>query len=525
MSARRPWLAFVALFLCMFIFSMDVNILNVALARLVRDLGVSTSQLQWIVDSYIVVLAGLTVPGAGLGDRFGRKRVMLVGLVCFALSSAGGAFATTPQQLIAWRALMGVGAALVMPTSLAMIPSLFSDPGDRARAIGGWAAASGLALVVGPLIAGVLLRHFWWGSVFLVNVPIVLVVLVLAAWVVPDSRDPSVHKLDVAGALLAMASLSTLLWATIGAPDRGWASSTTIGAFLVGAALLGGFAVRELTASSPMIDLRLLQNRTTMGASSVLFFSFVAMTGVVFLVSQRAQLLLGYSPLDAALAMVPFGALYVVAAPSSARLVERFGPRVVLCLGVFGSAAASVLLASDSVDGGLWITVIGGAILGVTTGLIVAPGMALLMSSLSHERAGMASAVGNTSRLVGQAVGVAMMGSVLASGYHVRLSSGGRARGISASVVERARPSLGAALDIARRSGAELRQALREVARNAFAHGASASYLAAAVSLVLAGLVCARFVPRRAHFTVEEPVEDVEVAGAVSEPAVAPATP
>ena len=303
--------------------NVDNTILNVALPTLVRELHATSSELQWIVDSYAMVFAGLLLVGGSLADRFGRKRFFLIGLTVFAGASTGAGFSGSVSLLIAWRAVMGIGAALTIPASLSIINDVFRDPTERARAIGAWAGTIGLGIAIGPIAGGLLLARFWWGSVFLVNVPITVAGFVGAVTTVPDSKNPAAEQPDPTGALLSIAGLGLLLWAIIEAPTEGWASGEVIGVGMASLAVLGAFVVWEARSRHPMLRLGLFSDRRFSVAAAGESFGTFGLLGALFVQTQFLQFDLGYSPLQAGLRILPVAAVLVVSAPLSP-VIARF---------------------------------------------------------------------------------------------------------------------------------------------------------------------------------------------------------
>src|SRR5918995_4061705 len=301
---RRRWATLVVLCVSLIVIVIDNSILNVALPTLSRPedaggLGAADSDPQWIVDSYVLVFAGLLLTAGSLGDRFGRYRALALGLAVFGLGSGVAAFAPSSGALIASRAVMGVGGAFIMPATLSIITNVFTDPRERGRAIGVWAGVAGLGLAIGPVTGGALLEHFWWGSVLLVNVPIVAIALVGGFRLVPDSRDPAAPRVDVPGALLSITGLATVLWGLIEGPTRGWTSAGVLGAFAIGLALMAGFVWWEQHTDQPMLDIGLFRNPRFSAASMAITLTFMALMGVIFGLTQYLQSVLGFSPLEA----------------------------------------------------------------------------------------------------------------------------------------------------------------------------------------------------------------------------------
>ena len=331
---RRRWLILVVLALSVFLVVVDNTIVNVALPTLSRDLSASTTELQWIVDAYSLVFAGLLLAAGGLGDRIGRKGTMQVGLVIFAVTSVMGAFSTDSGQLIASRALMGIGAALVFPATLAILTNVFTDPTERAKAIGAWSAVSGMAVAFGPVTGGFLLEHFWWGSVFLVNVPIVVVALVAGWFLVPTSRDPEAGRFDVVGTLLSISGVGLLVFTVIEGPRWGWNSAATILGFIGAAALLTFFVLWERTREHPLLDVRVFRIARFSAAAGSIAVAFFTLFGFIFIVTQYFQFVRGYSTLSAGLHTLPFAIFAGITAPNAARLALKFGPRRIVAWSV-----------------------------------------------------------------------------------------------------------------------------------------------------------------------------------------------
>ena len=324
---RRRWLILAVLSVSVFLVVVDNTIVNVALPTLNRELGASVSELQWIVDAYSLVFAGLLLAAGGLGDRLGRKGAMQIGLVIFGITSALGAFATSSGQLIAARGAMGIGAALVFPATLAILTNVFTDPTERAKAIGAWSAVSGLAVAFGPITGGFLLEHFWWGSVFLVNVPIVIVALVAGAMLVPTSRDPEVGRFDVLGMLLSIGAIGLLVFTVIEGPRWGWTSATTVaGLRRLPSRCSPPSCVWELRVAKPLLDVRIFKVARFSAAAAAIAMAFFALFGFIFLVTQYFQFVKGYSTLSAGLHTLPFAIFAGITAPDRGPLRPALGP-------------------------------------------------------------------------------------------------------------------------------------------------------------------------------------------------------
>ncbi len=460
--------------------------LNVTLPTLVRDLHASSGALQWIVDAYSLVFAGLLMTAGSLGDRYGRRPALNIGLVIFGGASAVAAFSGSAGALIAARAVMGVGAALVMPATLSVLAHVF-PPDERRRAIAVWAGFAGIGAATGNVVSGWLLLHFWWGSVFLLNVVVVAVALVAGAFLVPSSRDDHRPALDPAGALLSIVGLGALIYAIIEAPVRGWLSAPTFASFGVAIVVLAGFIAWELRASDPMLDLRYFRNPRFTAATSTITLIFFVIFGTIFLLTQYLQLVLGYSPLAAGIRVLPWAAVYMLSAPYSARMVERFGQRAVVSGGLLIVAGSLVLLSRSSVHADYGLLALSLVIMAFGQGMVTAPSTGAIVVSLPLDKAGVGSAINDTTRELGGALGVAVFGSLLVSRYQVEVSR--HLAGLPAAA-HNATSSLGAAIQVSGQLGGQQGATLASVARHAYVHAFDVTVLVTVVvSLLAAGLV------------------------------------
>jgi EmrB/QacA subfamily drug resistance transporter len=496
----RRWWALGVLSLVLIVIGMDNLILNVALPTLVRQLHATPAQLQWIVDGYILAYAGLLLSMGTLGDRFGRKLALNAGLLVFVAGSLASAFANSPGMLIGTRTAMGMGAALIMPATLSIITATFPDA-ERGRAIGIWAGVAAGGIILGPLVGGWLLDQFWWGSVFLINLPVVAVTL-LGTWVlVGDSRNPNATPLDPVGAALSIAGLLALVYAIIEVPDHGWTAGFTLGAFAAAAALLGAFIAWELRSRHPMLDVGVFTNPRFSAASLSVALVFFAMTGVLFVLIQHLQFVLGYTPLQAGYRLLPIGTV-MVAAPLSAPLVNRVGTKAAVVSGMLLNALALWILSTVSAGSGYPPVAAALAVIGVGQGLAMAPATSSIMGSLPAAKAGVGSAINNTIRQVGSALGVAVLGSVLSARYASSITP--VLHGLPAPTAAAARRSVGAATQVAARLGPS-GTALLAASRSAFVAGMGTALLVG-LGFVLAGaLVALLFLPSRPPSVVSQP--------------------
>jgi EmrB/QacA subfamily drug resistance transporter len=476
------------------IVNVDNTILNVALPTLVRILHASSSQLQWIVDSYAMVFAGLLFVAGSLADRFGRKRFFLVGLTVFGAGSTGAAFSGTVHLLIAWRAVMGAGAALTIPASLSIINDVFRNSTERGRAIGAWAGTVGLGIAIGPIAGGVLLARYWWGSIFLVNVPIAVLGLVGALVLVPDSKNPASDRPDPGGALLSMAGLGLLLWAIIEAPTRGWGSGEVIGGGLASVAVLGTFVVVEGRSRHPMLKLSFFRDRRFSVAAAAECLGVFGLLGALFLQTQFLQFDLGLSPIEAGLRILPMASMLVVSAALSPVIGRFIGLKLTVAAGLVAvagglwqmSAASALTTTYDDILPGLLLV-------GFGAGLLLPTATNSVVGSVPQGDSGIGSASNAVALQVGGAFGVAVIGSLMSTRYQDHMTLALAGRHVPASAAQTILGSFGGALAVASRVGGTTGELLARAARTAFMSGLEVALaVGAAVALGAAVLVLVR---------------------------------
>jgi DHA2 family multidrug resistance protein-like MFS transporter len=428
----RRWFLLAIMCLSLVLVVMSVSGLNTALPTMQGELEASASELQWIVDAYAVVFAGLLLTAGAIGDRFGRRRALLAGLIVFGVGALLGGLATSASQVIASRAVMGIGAAFIMPATLSIITTIF-PPHERARAIAIWAGFAGAGASIGPIVTGGLLEGFWWGSTLLVNVPIVLGILAAVVVFAPDSRDDTHTPLDPVGALLSLVGLSTLIFGIIQGPEDGWTSALVIGAFLVSGITLSLFLAWERRSDHPMLPLTLFRDRRFSTGSGVITVAFFVMFGFFFLATQYLQFARGYSPLEAGLAGLPLALTFVAVSPRSAALAERYGAARVMAFGLAVVAVGFAVLTTLSTDTPYLVIAGAFALLGAGMSMTAAPATGEIMTSVPLSKAGVGSAVNDTTRELGGALGIALLGSIANTAYRsgidldgVRLPAGAR---------------------------------------------------------------------------------------------------
>ncbi len=513
--AVNPWWTLSVLCLSLVMVVLGNTVLNVALPTLVRELGATSTELQWMVDSYALVFAGLLLTAGALGDRFGRKGALIVGLIIFGGASLASTVATSADHLIATRAVMGLGAALVMPATLSVLASVF-PPEQRARAIAIWAGFAGAGAAIGPIAGGWLLEHFYWGSVFFLNVPVVLVALIAGRWLVPTSRDPQHAALDLVGAGLSIVGMGALLYGIIEAPTYGWTDPLVVSAFGIALVFLAGFGVWELRVANPMLDLTFFKDPRFSAASAAISLVFFAMFGTFFLLTQYLQVVRDYSPLEAGLRTLPMALTMMVAAPASARVVERLGAKRVVSAGL-ATVATGLLLASTIgvTTPYVWLAAV---LVVMATGMAMtmAPATASIMSSLPLRKAGVGSAWNDTTRELGGALGVAVLGSLAASQYTSSLQES--IGPVPGNVAAAAEASVGAAVQISSQIPGALGQGLADAARHAFVDAMGLALVVAGAVAFVASVLVGRYLPARAAADERPPAEGA-AAGVQAQPA------
>lgn len=494
-SAR--WFALAVMCVSLLIVSLDNTVLNVALPTLVRDLHASTTELQWIVDSYVIVFAGLLLVAGSLADRVGRKRVFIAGLIAFAAGSAWAAFSGSVGMLIAARASMGLGAAMMMPSTLSIITTMFPEPAERQRAIGIWAGTTGLGLALGPIVGGLLLASFWWGSVFLINVPIAVLGVAFALPLVPDSRNRSALPPDVIGALLSIAGLGLLLWSLIEAPVHGWSSPRVIATGAAGLAVLAGFVWWERISSHPMLNMRLFRHRTFSAPVFSVGLVMFGLFGALFVLTQYLQFSLGYSALDAGIRVLPAAGAIAIMAPLSTVLVKVIGTRFTLAAGMLACAGGLWQISTASAATTYAGVLPGMILLGVGAGLAIPSATESVMGSLPTGDTGVGAATNGAFLQVGGALGVAVVGSLLNTRYQNMMTSALAPHHVPHAILPTILGSIGGALAVASRLGGVLGAELAQLARSAFISGMNLGLLAGACVAAAGCLVAVLVLPSR----------------------------
>jgi EmrB/QacA subfamily drug resistance transporter len=489
-----------ALCLAAFTISVDVTIVNVALPTLVRRLGATTTDLQWVVDAYSLAFAALVLAAGSLSDRLGRKGALLGGLALFAAASLAGAFSATSGELIAARAAMGVGAALMFPATLSLLVNVFTERRERARAIGLWGATTGVGIAVGPIVGGWLLERFWWGSIFCFLAGVAAVIAVLVAWSVPTSRDPATPRLDIRGLALSTAGMAVLILGVIEAPDWSWTSPAALATISGGVALLAVFFAAERASDHPLLDVALFRNPRFTAASVSVAISFFALQGFIFLVTQYFQFIQDFSPLGTGVRLLPVAVCVAAASIIGTRLAVRIGNKVVVAAGLVLFAAALLWASTSTAGTSYGIIAAEMVVLGTGMGLTSAPATEAIMGAVPKAKAGVGSAVNDATRLFGGTLGVAVIGSVAASLYASRLAATLPPR-LPQAAVSAARGSVGGAViashELARSGQAAAARDLAQAATQAFLHSLAGGCQVTAGVALTGALVAALLLPAR----------------------------
>jgi EmrB/QacA subfamily drug resistance transporter len=490
---KRKGLVLVALSLAAFVINLDTTIVNVALPTLVRQLGATTTDLQWVVDAYSLVFAAMVLAAGSLGDRLGRKGTLLTGMAVFATASLAGSFCTSVGELVAARAVMGLGAALIFPATLSLISNIFTDRRERAKAIGLWGATTGIGVAMGPIFGGWLLERYWWGSIFVFLVPVAAVIAALIAVAVPTSRDPRTPPLDVPGLLLSTAAMGVLVLGVIQAPDWGWGSEATIATLAGGVVLLAAFLALERRTAHPMLDVGLFRNLRFSAASASVTIAFFALMGFIFLVVQYFQFVQSFSPLGTGVRLLPVAGSVAVSSLLGTRFAVRIGNKAIVGTGLALFCVAFLWIATVSQGTSYGTLAAQMVVLGTGMGLTSAPATEAIMGVVPKDKAGVGSAVNDATRLFGGTLGVAVIGSVAASLYSSRLTST-LPHGLPSGVASTSKGSIGGAIVAAQQSG---HSGLADIAVQAFLHSFAGGCLVAAGVAAVGALIAVLLLPSR----------------------------
>jgi EmrB/QacA subfamily drug resistance transporter len=504
---RGRWFGLAALTVSGLVLGLDITILITALPTLSAKLSATTDQLQWMSAAYTLSLAGFMLPAGVLGDRFGRKRLLLIGLVTFGISSVIASQMTSANGLILMRVVMGASGAIVLPLVTSILPSMFAED-ERQLAIGMSGAGAFIGLPLGPLVAGWLLTHYAWGSIFLINAPVV-VVAVVGLWLfIPESKDPNPKRLDWIGALLEMVGVTGIVYGIIEEPVRGWSDLQVAGPILAGAALIAAFVAWQFRTPAPLVDLNLFRNRRF--ALSTVAFTIVgfAMTGVLFVLSPYLQVVQGNDAQGTGVRLLPLIAAMMVGAAGSASLSKRLGSKIMVAGGMFGIAVGMVILSRAGVDTGFGLVAVALAVIGISIAFTMIPALDAILGALPAGETGAGSALTRAIQNIGASLGVAVMGSILNGSYQSHLT--GQLDGLPAAARSAAETSVAVAASVAHHLPPSLGNQLLRAAESAYSQGMSEVLLVTAGLLVVGALSMALFLPARAAHT--EPNAEVAIA-------------
>ncbi len=512
-TVKSPAMILVSLLAAALLINLETTMVNVALPVLVKDLHASTNQLQWIVDAYNLVFAAFLLTMGSLSDRFGRKRVLLSGLAIFGAASVAGGFTHSAEALIAARAVMGLGAAMTFPATLSIISNVFTGRAERAKAIGAWGATAGAAIALGPIAGGFLLEHFAWSSIFFSMGPVAAIAFVLVAATVPSSRDIEAKHTDVGGLMLSAAFMATLVYTIIEAPTYGWGAARSVTGYLLSAILVLAFVAWERRQQEPMLDIRIFQNLRFSVASGSVTVAFFTLFGFIFLIIQYMQFIRGWSPLSAGVHTLPVALAVGVGSVIGTPLAVKVGTKLIVGMGLLAISGfyfwEGLTLTSTTA---YWIIALQMLLYGIGMGFTSAPATDSIMGAVSLGKAGVGSAVNDSTRLLGGTLGVAVIGSVFASIYGSRLGAH-LPSAIPGSAARIAKESVGAAQVVAQHSTdlghPILGEAIRVASTNAFMDGLSTASLVAGSVAAFGAVAAAYFLPAQPPTAMFEPSQIV----------------
>jgi EmrB/QacA subfamily drug resistance transporter len=494
---RNRWKILAVLSLSLVIIGLDNTVMNVALPSIQKDLGVSGSGLQWIVDAYMIVFAGLLLAAGNLGDRRGRKRALQAGLVIFALASVAGAFATSGGQLIAARAAMGIGGALIMPSTLSIIMDVFPRE-ERGKAMSVWAAMAAVGVGLGPLVGGTLIEFSSWPAVFWINIPVALAALVIGFRLVPESRDPNPGALDTPGVLLSIAGLGALVWAVIEAPERGWTDGLVLGAFAATLVLAVLFVRRQLRTRDPLLDVSLFKRPPFSLGSLAIASAFFALFGMIFLMAQYLQIVQGRSAIETGLVMLPLAFGLMIGSGLSHKINRKIGTPSQLTGALIIVALVIGSVALWQPDTPVWLLALFFFVLPLGMGNVMAPGTESVMSAVPDAKAGVGSAMNDVNRQLGGALGVAVIGSVSSSVYSSKVESA--TASLSPGAADAATDSIGGAAGVAAHLPAGAGDALATAANGAFTDAIGLAMLVGSAVALVGAVLVKRYLPDLRRF-------------------------
>jgi EmrB/QacA subfamily drug resistance transporter len=496
---RQRWIALGFMGISLLIISLDNTVLNLALPSIAKNLGSSASQLQWIVDAYVLAIAGLLLTVGYLGDRLGRKPTLMVGMAIFALFSLGAALSKSTGMLIGMRALMGIGAATILPATLSILTATFRDAKERAQAVAIWASVFSLGMGIGPLVGGYLLDNFHWSSVFYINIPVIVIGLVGTFYFIENSKAANPRRIDVPGTLLSMAGLFFLVYAIIKAGMDGWTATHVLVAFGAAAVLLAGFIIWEFRSANAMLPLRLFRNMSFSGANIAMMLVFFGLMGSFFFLGQFLQSVQNYTPLQAGVRLLPMAATSFVAALISARVAGFLGTKFTVALGIMLTALGFFdFVRIAAVDASYGSIVVAMCLSALGMGFTMSPATNSVLGSIPVSQSGVGSAMNNASRQVGAALGVAVLGTVLNSTYIAKINAVAWPPQLPAQALEAIRNSVQGAHIVAQNVPVPaLSKMIIDQSNQAFTSGSQHALLVGAIIMAVSSLVTLYILPNR----------------------------
>jgi EmrB/QacA subfamily drug resistance transporter len=488
---RNRWIALAFMAISLLVIALDGTVLNLALPSIANDLGSNASQLQWIIDAYVLAIAGLLLTMGYLGDRLGRKPTLTVGLIIFALFSLGAALSNSTEMLVGMRAMMGIGAAIILPATLSILTATFRDPKERAQAIALWAATFSLGMGIGPVVGGWLLDNFHWSSVFYINIPIIAVGIIGGAYFIENSKTDNPRKIDIPGTILSIGGIFALVYAIIQAGQDGWWATNVLYAFGAAAVLLGVFIVWELKSKNAMLPLHFFKNMSFTGANVALTLVAFGLMGSMFFLGQFLQSVQGYSPFEAGVRLLPMAAVSFISTVLSAKIAERIGTKVTVALGIFIAAIGFFYFAQiAAVDVSYAKFALAMCIISLGIGMTMSPATNSVMGSVPVSQSGIGSAMNSTTRQVGAALGVAVLGSILNSTYIARINAVNWPTQLPAQAMEAIRGSIQGAHIVAQQVPLpQLAQMIIDQSNEAFTAGAVDALLVATIVLAVTAVI------------------------------------
>jgi len=522
----RRWIVLGILCLSLFIIAIDNMVLNLALPSISKGLGANVSQLQWITDAYILAFASLLLTMGAVSDRYGRKRILQIGTLLFGIGSLAAALSISTKMLIAFRAFLGLGGAMIMPSTLSILTDTFRSPQERARVIGLWAATFSLGAGIGPIMGGFLLEYFSWSIVFYINLPVVSVALIGGYFLIRESKGEGAPKPDIPGVILSTGGLFSLVYGLIEAGEKGWTDNTVLICLVIAIVVLGIFAWWENRCQTPMLPLSFFRNMSFTGANLSMILTAFALMGSLFFMSQYLQSVQGCSPLVSALLMLPMAGVVFVSTIISTRIAEEIGNKLTVSLGILiaggGLLYFSLILTPGTTYG---ILVVGMAILATGMGLTMSPSTNAIQGSLPVSRAGIGSAMNNATRQVGGALGVAVLGSVMNTAYLDKIKNVGGFPSLSGKSAEAIRSSIQGAHIVAEQLPKDISKAIVDGSNLAFVSGMTDAMFVGAIIMGVTGLITFILLPKQVHVLQEQlditrslPLDETLAQAAVSIP-------